>query len=331
MKKRERLEATLAGGPTDRVPVALWQRWPGDDQRAADFVRSVMLAQERYDWDFVHLCPSDNFSVTGYGLQDHWEGALDGRRRVDKRLIQRSVDWTQLRPLDPTRGDLGRQLDSVALLDDDKARGEDPAPILHSILSPLAQAARLSGEATLIHHLRTQPDRLRSGLNTLTESTLRFMERLRRGPIDGIVYIVEHAHYEALSLSEYTEFGLPYDRKILESLPAKWWLNVVQLQGQHPMLNRVNAYPVQGLNWHVAEGETSLEAGKRLFKGALLGGLDAWQHLHHGTPTSIRDAAREALRQTDRRRFILTCHPTVPLSAPRSNLRAVREAVDLLR
>ena len=36
MEKRERLEKTIAGEQTDRVPVALWRHWPGDDQRAAD-------------------------------------------------------------------------------------------------------------------------------------------------------------------------------------------------------------------------------------------------------------------------------------------------------
>jgi uroporphyrinogen decarboxylase len=32
MSKTERLKAVLAGQPVDRVPVAFWRHWPGDDQ-----------------------------------------------------------------------------------------------------------------------------------------------------------------------------------------------------------------------------------------------------------------------------------------------------------
>ena len=33
--KRRRLEAAIAGETVDRLPVALWRHWPGDDQDAA--------------------------------------------------------------------------------------------------------------------------------------------------------------------------------------------------------------------------------------------------------------------------------------------------------
>ena len=45
MNKRERLEATVAGEPVDRVAVALWRHWPGDDQRAEDLARSKRVAR----------------------------------------------------------------------------------------------------------------------------------------------------------------------------------------------------------------------------------------------------------------------------------------------
>ena len=41
MTKRERLEKTIHGEEADRVPVALWRHWPGDDQRAADLVEAT--------------------------------------------------------------------------------------------------------------------------------------------------------------------------------------------------------------------------------------------------------------------------------------------------
>ena len=45
LSKRERLERTVAGEETDRVPVALWRHWPGDDQRAVDLAEATVAFQ----------------------------------------------------------------------------------------------------------------------------------------------------------------------------------------------------------------------------------------------------------------------------------------------
>jgi len=73
MNKRERLEKSIAGEATDRIPVALWRHWPGDDQRAADLARSTIEFQTTYDWDFVNIAPAESYAVVDYGLQDEWE------------------------------------------------------------------------------------------------------------------------------------------------------------------------------------------------------------------------------------------------------------------
>ena len=62
MRKRERLERAIAGEPVDRVPVALWRHFPGDDQRAADLARSAVDFQREFDWDFVRVMPANTSS-----------------------------------------------------------------------------------------------------------------------------------------------------------------------------------------------------------------------------------------------------------------------------
>src|SRR5690606_279864 len=138
MNKRERLEKTVAGEPTDRVPVALWRHFPGDDQRAADLARSTVDFQQAYDWDFLNVTPSRGFCVTDYGVQDQWEGSLIGTRVYTKHIIERSLDWTMLRTLDPSRGALGRQQDCLRLICE--APGDD-TPVIQMIYSALRQAA----------------------------------------------------------------------------------------------------------------------------------------------------------------------------------------------
>lgn len=325
MNKRERLDRTIAGEPTDRPPVALWRHFPGDDQRAADLARSTIEFQNSYDWDFVKVTPASSYCLVDHGTQDVWEGSLEGTRNYTRYPVSRSLDWTSLRTLDPTRGSLGRQHECLQLITD--SLGED-VPVIQTIFSPLAQAKNLVGKDRLIHHLRTYPDRVHTALNVLTETTLRFIESLKRLPLAGIFFAIQHASYAVLSEEEYRSFGLPYDRKILESLPTKWWLNVVHLHGELPMFKLVGELPAQVINWHDRNTEPDLAQGKTLFSGAVCGGLSQGEHLHCGTPNTVRDAAREAMQMTNCRRFILSTGCVTFVTTPLSNLRAVREAVE---
>ena len=325
MDKRERLEKTVAGEPTDRVPVALWRHFPGDDQRSADLARSVVDFQKAYDWDFCKITPASSYAISDYGTQDVWEGNPEGTRRYTRHSIQRTLDWASLRPLDPSKGALARALEATRMVTDELG---DSVPALMTIFNPLSQAKNMAGGEALIRHLRTEPERLRSGLNTLTENILRFFDALRKLPVAGIFYAIQHASYSKLSEAEYAAFGLPFDRKILESVPAHWWLNMVHLHGEAPMFKLVADLPAQAVNWHDRETEPDIAEGKSLLRGAACGGLSRWDDVHQGTPTTIRDAARAAMQKTNNRRFILSTGCVVMITTPLSSLRAVREAVE---
>ncbi|HLA42207.1 MAG TPA: hypothetical protein VJZ27_02160, partial [Aggregatilineales bacterium] len=135
MQKRERLEKTIAGEKADRIPVALWRHFPGDDQRPMDLAQAAAAFQEDWDFDFVVVSPANTYSVIDYGLQDRWAGALDGTREITRREVIRSLDWTELRRLEPTRGTTGQQIETLNLLNN--AFGED-VPFLLTVYSPLA-------------------------------------------------------------------------------------------------------------------------------------------------------------------------------------------------
>lgn len=325
MEKRERLERCMAGEAADRSPVSLYRHWPGDDQRSADLAHAIIGFQRSYDWDLAIVAPSDHYSVTGYGVQDEWIGRSDGLRSVTKIPIRRSLDWTELRALDPMRGDLGKQYECLRLIADEFER--DQIPFAQVVYSPISQALRLSGQGLLLRNMRTHPDRLRTGLNILTESTLRWIEAIRRLPVAGICYVVELADFSFMSEAEYQTFGVPYDMKILGSLPEKWWLNIVRTSGEAPMIQLLGGYPVQMLMWADQESRPALSDARIHFGGALSGGLAATQHIHFGTPNDIRDAARAAINQMDYKRFMLSAGGPIAVSSPLSNIRAARNAV----
>jgi len=327
MRKRERLEKTISGDAVDRIPVALWRHWPGDDQRSADLARSVIDFQHDYNWDFVRVMPSQNFQVIDYGVQDKWQGNIQGTRDITKTTVKRSLDWTELRSLSPDRGILGQQVECMRLISN--AMDAEHTPVIQTIYSPFAQATRLSGSELALRNMRTHPDRLRTGLNILTESTLRFLEALWRIPnIAGVFFVCEFANYETMSEVEYAEFAMPYILKILESLPERWWLNFVQVQGKSPMLRLFGNLPIQVLNWDTRDGHPDLSRSKSIFPRAVSGGLSDWKDLHQSTPSSIQSAIREAIQQTESRRFMLTSGGSGFVTTPISNVRAVRHQVE---
>lgn len=325
MSKRDRLEKTVAGEATDRIPVALWRHWPGDDQRPTDLARATVDFQKQWDFDFVKLTPASSFCLIDYGVQDRWTGSIEGNREYTRRIIQRSVDWTQLRPLDPLKGGLAAQLEAVKLT----AEGlkDSGTPLIQTIFSPLAQAKNLAGNDLLIQHIRTAPERVKTALNIITENILRFMDAMRKMNIAGIFYAIQHASYQMLSRPEYEAIGRPYDLQILNALQPHWWFNMLHLHGDSPMFDVIADYPVQAINWHDQETEPDLTTGKLKFKGAVCGGLNR-SNVHYDTPTAIRQQAREAFEKTNQRRLILSTGCVMFITTPQSNIRAVRDVVE---
>ena len=326
MRKRERLERALAGETVDRVPAALWRHFPGDDQRFTDLARSIIDFQHDYNWDFVRAMPSRSFLVSDYGLSEAWRGDARGIGEIDKRIVRRSLDWTELRPLSPDRGALAQQVECLRLVD--KALESDDTPLLTTIYSPMVQAAQLAGPQKLLRDLRLRPDRLRSGLTQLTESTLRFVTALvKLEHAAGIFLVTEFANHDSLSEAEYASMALPHIRNILAALPSHWWLNIVQVGGKSPMLELFDALPIQALNWDAQAASIGLEDARNRFFSAICGGLND-DDLLLGTPSLLRAAVQQACRQCKSRGLIISGSGSGFVTTPLSNIRAVRSAVE---
>ncbi len=323
MSRRERLAATFAGEPVDRVAVALWRHFPGDDQRPADLASATLSWQAQYDWDFMKVSPSSGFCLRDWGVEDRWVGGDEGARQYTKRAIHRPQDWELLRPLSARTGAIGGQLQALTLISE--GLGSD-VPFIQTVFSPLAQAKNLAGKEMLILHIRNHPSAVRTALEVITQSTLQFVEECKSRGIAGLYYAVQLASFADLSLDEYREFGEPYDRRILDAV-RDLWFNMIHLHGTAGMFDLVSRYPAQALNWHDRESGPSLQDGQRIFPGAVCGGLEHWDDLLRGDPDLIRERVADALKQTGGRRLIVSSGCVAPVNAPFSNLRAVRAAV----
>lgn len=319
--KRKRLEAVIAGEEVDRLPVALWRHWPGDDQDGEALAAALIKWQADYDWDVVKFSPSSNYCLDDWGAQTRWVGHVEGTREYTGRAVQKPEDWARLKPLDPRQGMLGTQIEGMRLLRE--ALGEE-VPILATVFAPLAQARNLAGDTLMLSHMRSATDDFLAGMRTILESTLRFVDAARGAGVSGIFYATQHARYALMSQVEYKSFGEPFDERILAEA-SDLWLNMVHLHGTgEVMFDLIADYAAPLLNWHDRDTGVSLQMGLEQFSGAASGGISQYT-MHTGTPEDVVAQAIDAVAQTDGRRLMLGTGCVIMTNTPLRNIRALRD------
>jgi uroporphyrinogen decarboxylase len=316
---KERIQACIQGEVIDHPPVALWRHFPVDDQSPEALARATLHFQETYDFDLVKVTPASSFCLKDWGVEDEWRGHTEGTREYTKRVIHGPKDWERLPVLDPTSKHLSAQLDCLRLI-----RGEldSETPLLQTVFSPLAQAKNLAGSETLIAHLRLYPEAVLKGLETIAETTRRFVEACLATDIDGVFYAIQHAQAGLLTLDEYKSFGLPNDMKVLEPSQGLW-CNLLHLHGHDVYFSIVDSFNFQIVNWHDRETSPSLSEAQKGFKGVVCGGMRQ-DTLVYGNQAEVRREATDAIQQTNGKRFILGTGCVVPVIVSHGNLLAAR-------
>ncbi len=320
MNKRERLEAAIAGHSVDRVPVALWRHFPGDDQDPNDLAAATIAFQRRWDFDFVKVTPASSFQIKDWGAQDEWRGNTEGTRQYTSRPIQRAGDWRDLKVLDARAGALGTQLKCLQTI----VEALPDVPVIQTVFSPLAQMKNLAGERLLID-LRQNPAECQAALEVITQSTLAFVREIAATGAAGIFYAVQHATSNLLSPAEFAGFGRVYDLRILEAT-RDYWLNVMHIHGDHIYFDAVADYPLQIWNWHDRETGPSLPDGLAKIAGAACGGIARDSVMLCGRPEQVRQQVREAIAQTNGRRYIVGTGCVTMIPTPEANIRAAIES-----
>jgi uroporphyrinogen decarboxylase len=163
-------------------------------------------------------------------------------------------------------------------------------------------------------------------IQTITETTIRFIEAIRKTGVAGIFLALQHATYDLLTEAEYREFGRPYDLRILAAAEGLWF-NLLHLHGTNVMFDAVADYPAQAINWHDQETPPSLREALGRFPGALVGGLRQWETMLRGDPDRVQAEVRAAIEETGGRRLIVGTGCVTPITAPVGNIRAARESV----
>ncbi|HNH26007.1 MAG TPA: uroporphyrinogen decarboxylase family protein, partial [Anaerolineales bacterium] len=173
-------------------------------------------------------------------------------------------------------------------------------------------------------HIKKHPEAVMKGLETITKSTVKFIEAVHEIGADGIFYAIQHAQGRILELDEYKNIGLPYDQQVLK--PAEeFWCNLLHLHGKDVYFSLLRLMNFQIVNWHDRETYPSLSEAKSLYRGVVCGGVRQ-ETLYSGTPAQVKEEAANAIQQTKGKRFILGTGCVVYYQSAHENIMAAIES-----
>ncbi len=325
-KRRDRIEAALAGRVADRPPVSFWRHWPGDDQAAETHAEVTLGYQQQFDWDFIKVTTSGTaFHLEDWGVKTQAAANNKGSREIIFNPFNGLADWGRLKPLDVTQGTHGEHLRCLQMISKEVG---DEIPFLFSVFSPSTLAERLVGASELAFHARRNAKALKSMLAAITETMAAFVRAGMETGAAGVFYATSTASYRTWSESEFREFGREYDLAVLGEAAGRGWFNIVHPCGPEPMFDVVLDYPAQAMNWDDRATPPTFAEARTRYKGALLGGINQNSTLLRGSPADVAAEARDAFGQAGRAGFMLSAGCSIAATIPKCNLRAARRAVE---
>jgi uroporphyrinogen decarboxylase len=129
-----------------------------------------------------------------------------------------------------------------------------------------------------------------------------------------------------MSRDEYAEFGLPYDRLVLDAA-AKGWLNMLHLCGDQLYFEVSADLPSPLVNWALSSANPSLAAGRDRARRAVIGGVSAKPMIGVMTPEQVAGEVHAALAETGGRQVMIGPGCSISPDTPEANLRAAFAAV----
>ena len=333
MSKTDRVEAASHFEQVDQIPIGLWPHFTPVDQDTDKLVDAHYKFYDEMDLDFVKLMPYGLYCVEDYGVKIKKYNKPDQWAAVDEEFIRDDSHWDRIRPLDVTKGVYGKQLAYAAGMLERMKAGNDIAPVIHTVFSPLTTLYKLIGWDKLKESMEACPQRVHKALKTITETTGDFIrENLKLG-VSGFFFASQLANYKFMDDAMYDVFGEQYDLQVFEAINDGGWFNVVHIHSftqeqEKSMFTRLAAYPANCINWHDRWVGPSLKAAREMTDKCLIGGINEEQYLNKVRYEELYGHIRQAISSAGERGFMLGPGCTIYEDTPLVNYCAVRIAAE---
>jgi len=315
----EIMQNCLAGKNLKQIPVSFWRHFPLCDDDTDQFVKATLKWQYDYDFDFVKVMPPSSYCVKDWGSVDRYAGNSLGIREYIHFPINTPDNWLKLKVLDPDSGHLKKQMDALKVIIHEF---RNKVPVVCSVFNPLSQMMNLCQPSILAGHFTKYPQAAAEGLKTITQSTIRLIEKMIEIGLDGIYFIVKEPDF----LSE-IQAGCKiiswsgYDLLCLEAA-KKLWMNVLHLHTLKVEPTKFENYPAQIISVHGLHRADLLQAIQSECSGKLLcGGLQRFITMARGTAADVVNEAEKFANSLKTQNYILGAECGLPLDTPEINIR----------
>lgn len=319
------MEAALAGADLDRPPAGAWGHRYREEWAPGRLADATVDRARRVGWDFVKFQPRATFFAEAFGTRYRFSGHALRAPVLEEASVPDLEAWKRVELVDGTPMD--EQAGALGLVA--RALG-DRVPVIQTVFSPISVASYLTGRENrrLVRELRAHPDVLLPALNRIADVLIDFSWKSVEAGAAGVFYAISgFASRRAMPAAVYDELLLPIDLRVLGSLPARAWFNVVHLCGSHLTMDVGRKLPAQVVSYSIHnQGNPPLGEARRLTGKAVMGGLEQRRVLVGGPRAAIERQVREAIASTGGRGLLLAPGCSVPPRAPEANLRAMVEA-----
>ncbi|RME23741.1 MAG: hypothetical protein D6800_09455 [Candidatus Zixiibacteriota bacterium] len=323
---RDRILMIAAGEKPDRYAASFWRHFFHMEHYAEGTAEAMLGFQKRFEWDFMKVNPRADYHIEDWGLKQEWSHDEFTKHRKSNFPVRTADDWLKLPVLEPTAPVLSEHLKVISLI----RKGVDrELPVLMTVFTPLSIAGRMvADQQTLVDHIRQEPEKVETGLRTITDTFKKFVAELRNAGADGLFYATtQWASRDKLTWDEYQRFGVPYDLELIAAAEDDA-INLLHVCASHNYLKELCGldYKAKMVNWD-SHDPTNLPLDKAydVVAGmAMVGGADHKGWLLQSTPDEVATRIRELQAKNDPSRLIIGPGCSMPPETPMENLEAVK-------
>jgi uroporphyrinogen decarboxylase len=334
-------------GVPDRVPWSIWGHFPavnwldyyswelaqrnGEESARAHI---ALLRELDYKMDLLKVTPFYRFMAMKWGSKFDFRNNEEEAPTLET-VVKEPSDWEKLWVLDPKK-----ELREFVRTNEILSRDLRTIPVIYTIPSPIIQA--MNGVGTperVLMDIKNNPDSLKQGLDTITETTKEFAKACIDTGIQGVFFGIGGGGriWKDLSIPELEEYGLKYDKKILDELDCDIKMLHICSTPQGNAQNQglmesgwFKKYPVDMINWD-AHDYIWLDRGKEIYgdKFAICGGLDrSYNSLRSRKVEQIEAEVKKAITDAgEGGGFMIGPGCTVYQNQPKASYNAVGRAV----
>ncbi|MFW9838429.1 MAG: uroporphyrinogen decarboxylase family protein [Candidatus Thorarchaeota archaeon] len=328
MSKYDLIREAFLGNLGEQIPISFWKHHPETDRTPEGLAEAEIEFHKLLDHDLLKISFFGHFPCIDFGCTAVYDGAITGSTTLTSAAINDVSDWETLEPLDVNAGELGKQIRAVELIQE---YAQGVVPTMATVFDPAMVADKIS-DKNFTKYADEHPEILKGALDIITDVMVDFASATLDAGADGIFLASQHSTRSSVTDEQYKEFVYPYDLKFISRLRGRAKFIVLHLHAREEneevrfdKIAKTNG--VDGINWEDQSSALSLKDGKKLFRGAALGGIDHNGVFRTEDAETAQEQVMDAIKAGGPDRLIVAPGCVITVDTPIDNIIAVRDAV----